>query len=344
LEAQIGLRPLVASVRAQGLATRSAGEPLPPLVEQLRGAVLHDDTRLVPAGELAVRLLGGLEDPEVTSTLITICSQRDAPRRVREGACAALAQRAQGGESLLTALGQINDYLAETSAAPLAPLAKAAANAKQTQAVPLLLAHLEDPSTDADDLPALMQALVKLEDPAAKDAVTRFTRLYHADAFQPGLEEALVASVPLLTRLDKQAASALFSAFVADPRTNPALRAAAEKQLNVLNQQEAQAQGEAPPSDEQSAEDAAPARLNGDHLGRALAPLKPEIAQCLRNDPARPREARLTVIVDGATGKVMGAETLPSSLKTCVEPVVRKATLPITTQGKRETLHYPISQ
>jgi hypothetical protein len=349
LEAELGLRPIVASVRAEGLGLRAGGSPLPPLVEQLGAAILHDDTRLVPAGELAIRLMAALEDPEVTGTFVSICSSREAARRVRDSACAELAKRTQGGDSVLTALSQINDYLADTHTPPLVPLAKAAASAKQTQAAPLLLAHLEDPSTDADDLPALVRALGALEEPSVKDPLTRFVRLYHADAFQPGLEEALVAAVPLLTKLDAAGVSALLNSLLADPRTNPALRGAAQKQLNELaqaaEQKAATEAGAAPATAEAgAAAKGPPLRLGTEHLTQALAPLRPAIAQCLRNDPARPRQGRLTVVVDGATGKVTAVETLPTSLKGCVEPIVRGATFPITTQGKRETLHGPISQ
>jgi hypothetical protein len=36
-------------------------------------------------------------------------------------------------------------------------------------------------------------------------------------------------------------------------------------------------------------------------------------------------------------------QTLPASLKTCVEPLVRNISLPATRIAKRETLHHTIS-
>jgi hypothetical protein len=342
LEAELGVRPLVASVRAEGVSGHGAGDSLPPLVEQLGAAVLHDDTRLVPAGELAVRMMAALPDAEVTSTLITICSQQEAPRRLRESACTELAGRKQGNDAILTALSKRNDFLADTSAAPIAPLAKAAANAGETKASALLLDHLEDPSTASDDLPAIVNALAKIADAGVRERLTRFVRLYHADAIEPPLAEALVAAVPLLSKLDTSAANSLLTSFVNDPRCDPALRQAAEKELAALAKQAGNAEGGTAAAGEQGPA-TSPVHLGAEHMAHALAPVRDELSQCLRNDPAHPREARLTVIVDGASGKVLSAETLPSSLKGCVEPIVRKASLPITSSGKRETLHYSIS-
>jgi hypothetical protein len=343
LETELGVRPLVASVRAEGVRSQGAGDALPPLVEQLGAAVLHDDTRLVPAGELAIRLMAALPDTEVTSTLIAICSQDDAPRRLRESACAELAGRKQGNDAILTALSKHNDYLAETRAAPLTPLAKAAASASETNATSLLLDHLEDPSTASDDLPAIVQALAKIADASANERVTRFVRLYHADAFEPPLAEALVAAVPLLVKLNASGAASLLTGFANDPRTDPRLRDAAQKQLAALAKQAETGQPDGAAAAEAANAESVPAHLTNEHVTHALAPLRDALSQCLRNDPARPREARLTLMIDGGSGKVLSAETLPSSLKGCVEPIAQQASLPATTTGKRETLHYSIS-
>src|SRR5262249_45726068 len=61
-----GVPPIVASIRAEGVGGGGGGEPPEPLLMQLVAAALHTDTRLVPAGELAVRLLGGMPDAEAT--------------------------------------------------------------------------------------------------------------------------------------------------------------------------------------------------------------------------------------------------------------------------------------
>jgi hypothetical protein len=343
----MGVNPVVATIRAAGIATSGGGEPPEPLIKQLVAAALHADTRLVPAGELAVRLLGAMPEAEATETLITICAQSDAPRRLRDGACEALGTRTQGNDAILAALAKRNDFLADLSAPPLAPLAKAAAAANEERAVPLLLDHLEDPSTPGDDLPAVGAALLKLADGAAAARVERFLRLYHADANEAGLSEALISCAALLGKLNKTGTQGLLESIANDPRTESALREAAGKQVVALSSAAAEpaaAKSEGKPGETASeAEDpsAPPAHLTQEHLTQALAPVQAQVTQCVRNDPAHPISARLTVVVEA--GKVESVKTLPASLQPCVEPLVRRISLPATRLAKRETLHHTIS-
>jgi hypothetical protein len=337
----MGVTPVVASVRAEGLPASGGGEPPEPLVKQLVAAALHTDTRLVPAGELAVRLLGAMQEAEATQTLITICGQVDAPRRLREGACEALGARTQGNDAILAALAKRNDFMADQKAPPIAPLAKAAAAANEARATPLLLDHLEDPSTPGEELPAIAAALLKLADASAAARVERFLKLYHADASEPGLSEALASCAALLAKVKTAQAQPVLQRIAQDPRTDNALREAVGKQILALASAEApKAVAEAKPEGE-SAEGGAPARLTPEHLTQALAPVKAEVTQCVRDDPAHPSSARLTVVVEA--GKISSVQTLPASLKTCVEPLVRRINLPATRLAKRETLHHTIT-
>jgi hypothetical protein len=344
----MGVTPVVANIRAEGLSASGGGEPPEPLIKQLVAAALHTDTRLVPAGELAVRLLGAMPDAEATETLITICGQADAARRLRDGACEALGTRTQGNDAILAALAKRNDFLADLSAPPLTPLAKAAAAANEPRATPLLLDHLEDPSTPADDLPAVAAALLKLADASAAPRIERFLRLYHADAREAGLSEALVSCAALLAKLKKGAAQGVLEGIANDPNTDSALHEAAGKQALALGntpaEGAAEAKGEvkAGATKAESADpDAPPNHLTQQDLTQALAPVQAQVTQCVRNDPAHPINARLTVVVEA--GKVFSVQTLPASLQPCVEPLVRRITLPTTRIAKRETLHHTIS-
>ena len=86
-----------------------------------------------------------------------------------------------------------------------------------------------------------------------------------------------------------------------------------------------------------------PARLSAEHLAAALAKVREPLGECLRKDPAHPLSARLTVVVD-SDSHVLTAQALPASLTPCVEPILRKLTLPATTYGKRDTLHHTINR
>lgn len=341
----MGVTPVVAAVRADGLTASGGGEPPEPLLTQLVAAALHTDTRLVPAGELAVKLLGAMQDAEATQTLITICGQSDAPRRLRDGACEALAGRTQGNDAILAALAKRNDFMADQKAPPLAPLAKAAAAANEPRATPLLLDHLEDPSTPGEDLPAVAAALLKLADASAAPRIERFLRLYHADASEPGLSEALASCSALLVKLKKGQAQGTLSEIAGDPRTENALREAVGKQVLALgNELEAEKSADAKSegkAGESADADGPPAHLTQEHLTQALAPVQAQVTQCVRNDPGHPVSARLTVVVEA--GKVFSVQTLPASLQTCVEPLVRRISLPATRLAKRETLHHTIT-
>jgi hypothetical protein len=340
----MGVTPVVANIRAEGIVASGGGEPPEPLIKQLVAAALHTDTRLVPAGELAVRLLGAMPDAEATETLITICGQADAPRRLRDGACEALGTRTQGNDAILAALAKRSDFLADLTVPPLTPLAKAAAAANETRATPLLLDHLEDPATPGEDLPAIAAALLKLADASAAPRVERFLRLYHADASEPGLSEALVSCAALLGKLNKAGAQPVLEGVANDPRTESALREAVGKQVVAMGMvgDDGKGDGQARGSvGEKVDPNAPPTHLTQEHLTQALAPVQAQVTQCVRNDPAHPISARLTVVVEA--GKVASVQTLPASLQPCVEPLVRRITLPATRTAKRETLHHTIS-
>ena len=149
---------------------------------QLVDAALNPDSRLVPARAMAVQMLAGLEDEDATSALIEICQERSTPERVRKVACVELAKRTNGSAAIASALDRHANYLTQTKAPPVGPLAEAAMRSGDARVVPYLLAHLSDPETPVDELPALMLALKQLAAPSAAPQIADFLRLYHADA------------------------------------------------------------------------------------------------------------------------------------------------------------------
>jgi hypothetical protein len=190
-------------------------------------------------------------------------------------------------------------------------------------------------------------ALLKLADASAAPRVERFLRLYHADASEPGLSEALVSCAALLGKLKKNAAQGLLEGIANDPNTEHGLREAVGKQVLALGNAPAggaEAKAEGKPGEqapEHADPSAPPNHLTQEHLTQALAPVQAQVTQCVRNDPAHPISARLTVVVEA--GKIASVQTLPASLMPCVEPLVRHISLPATRVAKRETLHHTIS-
>jgi len=331
-------------VRAEGVSAGGGSQALPSLVEQLSAAALHEDTRLVPAGELAVRLLAPLPADEASRALIEICSNGDVARRIRDTACELLGTRTDGIDAVLVALAKHADYLQDEHAPPLAPLARAAATAADRRAAPLLLGHLEDPATNAEDLPVLVNALATIGDASVVPGVARFLRMYHADVSDGSLSDALVFSTQLISRLSPDSAGSTLEPIASDSLGDNTVREAARTELAKLPTS-ASSDGEhtSQASAEPTAETATPARLSAEDLSRALTSVRAEVTECVRNDSAHPASGRLTVVVE-PDGSVHSVRTLPESLLACVGPVVRRLKLPAASFGKRETLHHTITR
>jgi hypothetical protein len=347
--AELGVKPVVARVRADRLEAGSgpgaAGAEPAPLTMQLLDAALNPDNRLVPARAMAVTLLAGLEDADATQGLIEICSDRSGPERVRRVACAALSTRSVGSEAVVAALARHADYLADTKAPPVGPLAEAALHSKDARAIVPLIAHLQDPETPVEELSPLMQALKGLADPSVAEPLADFLRLYHADAEDARMSDALVIAVETLAKVQGPGAQAVLEPIANDALGSPPVRGAAQRVLANITAA-TPADGAAPPKDAAKPATPAPAapvvegppaRLTTAHVDRALAPLREKLTQCVRQDPRRPMSARLSIVIEG-DGRVFKVQTLPESLQACVEPLVRSVTFPATTWNKRDTL------
>ena len=128
------------------------------------------------------------------------------------------------------------------------------------------------------------------------------------------------------------------------------VRSAAARVLATLAEvPEADGQGEQAAEQPKAAEPAPaepqgpPARLTTALVDKALGPVREQLKQCVRQDAKRPMSARVTIVVEG-DGRVSLVQTLPESLKACVEPLVRSVTLPETTWGKRDTVNTTITR
>jgi hypothetical protein len=344
---ELGVKPVVASIRAEQVNAGSRSSDPPPLALMLFEAALNPDARLVPARAMAVGLLAGLDDSDATHALIELCQDREGPDRVRRAACVALGKRTIGSEAVVAALGVHADYLADKKAPPVGPLADAALHSEDARATAALVSHLEDPATSVEELSSLMLALKGLADPSVAEPVAAFLRLYHADADDQRMADALVIAVETLAKVQGKAAENVLEPIANDALGAPTVRSAAARVLATL----APVPDESPKEGEKAKEPAPaepvpegpPARLTSLHVDRALAPMRDELKQCVRKDEKRPMSARVTIVVEG-DGTVSLVQTLPESLKACVEPLVRKAKFPETTWQKRDTLSTTITR
>jgi hypothetical protein len=352
--AELGLQPIAAKVRAERIALATQDAEPAPLTTQLERAAQNPDTRLVPARAFAAQLLGGVESDDAARVLIALCDAENAPGRVREQACTTLSQRRYVSDAVLAALRVRANFLEGRRAPPLTPLARAALQAGDRRAAPELLAHLADPATPSEDLPALLRAVAGLGDASSAESVSAFVRLYHADAGDEQLEETLTVAMEALIKLDAGRARGVLEPLANDQFARVGVRTAAQRKLDELGPaapeegselaSEAAGHPDASPAAVPVAvESGPPAHLTTQHLDDALSAVRPKLSRCVREAPEHPASARLVLVI-GGEGEVLDVRALPESVKGCVDPLVRSAQFPATKYGRRAVMSYSVSR
>ena len=344
----LGLTPIAVAIRAERFDRGAPSGEAGSLAEQLERAARNPDTRLVPSRTFAALLLGAVDDDQAARSLIALCSG-DAPQRVREEACETLAKRKLPSDAVVEALGRHADYLASQGAPPVAALALAALHGQDKRALPGLIAQLQDPATEEDQLPALLRALAGLGDESTATPVAAFVRLYHAETVDDRFEEVLAIGMDALVKLDRERARYALETISNDGFARVGVRTAAQKRLQALPP--------APRAEGEEAEPAAaaaagakpsapvdpgpPANLTAQHVDEALSPVRTQLSRCVADAPQHPASARLVIVIDGE-GKVSDVRALPESVLSCVGPLVRGTNFPATKYGKRSVMNYSI--
>src|SRR5690606_38190343 len=179
-----------------------------------------------PVAKLAVAALGASDSPESTAELAILCDETSLSPTVTQAACKALGDRTIGHEGIALVLSRRASFLEGTTAPPVGPLAKAAQKIGDRSVASLLVQHLRDPGTRAEDLADVARALGELGDDDAAEALADFLALHHAYREDPALSGALVAAADAYAKLRGEAARELLDRLRDDPFTDPALRRA----------------------------------------------------------------------------------------------------------------------
>ncbi|HKP55710.1 MAG TPA: hypothetical protein VJV78_03255 [Polyangiales bacterium] len=339
------------------LGVGSDSPPTPTEVrQQLTAAAQDADSRLVPVRLLAVKLLAQLNDPEATASLLGLCDDELTTIAVRKAACASLSGRTLGTEYMLTMLMRHASFLEGTTSPPVGALAKAAATQQVKPAVPLLIAHLEDPSTPPQTLSAVVAALGDLGDPSAIEPLNEFLRLYHADPIDEHVTRALELIPTALAKLQGQAARDSLAPIVDDPLGAELVRTRAQKTVAALD--EAAKAGEVNPEATQLAAAQAaeqqqaaadpnkppppPNYTSNDVVAQALLPVRDQIQACIKGAKPDLFQARLVLMVED--GQVLMVTVTPQQLQGCIEPLVRSQNFPRPQISKRESVSYVIKR
>jgi hypothetical protein len=317
------------------------------LRDQLLAAAQSTDARLVPAREFAVRMLGNIAEPEVTTSLISLCEDAALPVIVHGAACDTLAARTIGGDSMIEALGRHAAYLESTTAPPVGPLARAAVTMGERRAAPLLLAQLRDPETRAEDLPAVFDAVSSLGDASASETIEDFLRLYHAEPSDSGLAPAVASGIAALAHLAGPTSREFLTSIASDALTMPEARDAATAALAALD---AAASGtETTPDTTETvefttADDPRPRELTAAMVAEILDESRAELRACLSTTGPERRhhgQARVVLVIE-PDGDVVMVSANPAETQGCIEPIVRAHTFPATQARSRQRITHVV--
>jgi outer membrane protein assembly factor BamB len=342
-------------------AARSPAVTALNLREQLATAARDPDSRLVPVRLLAVQLLSEMPDAAATGDLVSLCEDDRTTVTVRKVACKLLRGRTVGGEHVLKALQRHASFLANTSAPPVGALAKAASAQKEQRAIALLIAHLKDPNTPSEGLPELVQSLGELGDAEAVEPLRSFLRLYHADPIDEHIAKTLALIPAALVKLQGPASKDLLTRIADDGLSADTAREASQKALASLDAAAAGAQpaqaaadGTQPQSAAAAGEGAGaateqtpqqpqpPPHITVDIIKQVLLPVHDSLQTCIKSAKPDVFQARVVLVVED--GQVLMVSVLPEQLQSCIEPLVRSQTFPLTHLSQRDRVTYTIKR
>ena len=222
----LGAKIRLCTVDAGAVAV-PAGSPRGTLSAQIAEALDALDPDMAEAERHLVSELGKLEDAAVTKTLIDLSSSPRIPPDLRSETRRLLAQRKNGFDAMLAALGRHYDFVnGVLLPPPVGPLADALAASGEKRAAPLLAKHLNDPANSAEDVAHAARALVQLATPAEYEDLRTFFALYRATADDESLVAAVVSCAEALLRVGGEAGRAVVERASQDPLTQSDVRRA----------------------------------------------------------------------------------------------------------------------
>jgi outer membrane protein assembly factor BamB len=234
---ELPLRSASLSLAAQAPTPRESATP-GTVRQGLQEVIFDPDNRLLPVRNFALRQLTEIDDPAVTEDLLEIISRKEIPEPLRLAAAEALRGRRTGASYLLDALAVHYDYLTLSAPAPLDVVAQSLTQMGAREALPALVAHLQDHETPISYLPALATAIVQLGQGAALGPLRDFLVRYHRDSAFAQQPETLNVIAEGLLRQGHVEEQELVQALAANRHTPAGLR---EHVATVLAQMEAEA-------------------------------------------------------------------------------------------------------
>jgi outer membrane protein assembly factor BamB len=203
-----------------------AGTSRGTLVQQIDATLSNLEPDMAAAAGLLIEELGRLPDPDVTRVLISLAQNSRIIGEQRALVRKLLAERRNGNDEMLAALGRHYDFVSGEQPPPVGPLADALAAMKETRAAPPLARHLNDPATPEEDVEHAARALETLGTPAELEELRTFFALYRATATSESLVNAVISVAATLLRVGGAEGKALVDRAGLDPLTLPEVRKA----------------------------------------------------------------------------------------------------------------------
>jgi hypothetical protein len=335
----VGASLAAASVAGDGPARAPdrAAQPVS-LRESLTRVALDNDARLVPARSFAVAKLATLDDPLATADLLRIYEQSNAPPELKRAAADALRTRRVGLQHLIDALQWHYDFIEQSRPAPLAVIVPALMDARETRAVPGLLARLTDHETPAPVLTTLVRGIVALGDERVVDPLADWLRLYRADSSFAADPEPLLEAARGIALHGADRGKALLASLLVPGA--PAL-AALSREVERLLHPEAEVAPDVSSAELATASSVAPLpdKLSQEAVAETFAAHTEELRACIDEQRARtPELARVRVVFiaesDGATHSLSFAPG-PPALVDCLYPKVASYRFPPFEHGRQ---------
>jgi hypothetical protein len=193
----------------------------------------------------------------------------------------------------------------------------------------------------------LFRALEALAYQAALPQLERFVRLHHAEPAGSDLTQSLVTAVSVLGNLRAKTVRGTLEKVAADSLTLEPVRENAKAALSVLDapppapvqvkQEAPRAKTKESPAPELRT-DPRPHALDGEAVQKTFRPLMAGLQACLAADAAKPKSARIAMIVAG-DGRMEGFVVMPTSLQGCTDAILRTARFPATRLARQHLIH-----
>lgn len=226
LQLKPGQHVLGATFDVEGFAPSATAAAQPASVlEVLRGIIFDRDSSFLSVKSFAVQALGGVPGKEATAELIRVVTAEGLPHQLAHAAGDVLVQRKdpEVAGQLVAALNQSYDFLEDRRPRGLDTLARAAAAVGATEAVPVLVQRLADPSTPAAALKDIIAALVQLGSKEALPPLRQTLLVYRGDPMFASDAAALQCAGEGLLKLGGESERRLLQFVALEPHTLPAL-------------------------------------------------------------------------------------------------------------------------